>query len=252
MTDANMMLGCNPRKWGVTAPLLFAKYLTPELPPPPTKVYWEYKIPEAAWGMFGNDTIGDCTCASIAHMIMMVTAHTGKLFIPEKKEIIKMYSEVSGYDPMTGRNDNGSDLPTVLNYWRDRGISGHKILQWGDISVNDVNAQKQAIHIFGATDDAVQLPDSAMRQIHDEEPWDIEHKYRIIGGHSIPRFGYGSQGCTCVTWGKLQQGSWDWWIRFLMECCAVVTEDWIKADGLTPSGFNKDALIKDLKILGSY
>ena len=54
--------------------LQFSRYLKAGAPPlPPAKVYWEYKVPVGAWQMFGNDTIGDCTCACIAHMLMLVT-----------------------------------------------------------------------------------------------------------------------------------------------------------------------------------
>lgn len=244
-----MRLGCNLRPKGLKAPLSMSKYLD-DLPPAPRKVYREYRIPEDAWGVFGNDTIGDCTCASIAHMLMLVTAHTGKLVVPEEKDVIEFYSAVSGYDPATGANDNGADLPTVLNRWRDVGLSGHKIEQWGDIDPLNIEAQKHGIHIFGAVDDAVYVTDAAMDQFENHESWSIVPTSPIDGGHSIPRFGYGSKGFSCVTWGRNQKGNTGWWLRYLMECCVVITKDWLnEASGLTPSGFDMDALVADLKML---
>jgi hypothetical protein len=245
-----MMLGCKKRPAGLKAPLLMAKYLK-DLPPAPEKVYREYKIPDDAWGMFGNDTIGDCTCAAIAHMLMLVTAHTGTLVVPAEADVIDFYSAVSGYNPVTGANDNGSDLPTVLNRWRDVGLSGHQIDQWGDIDPANIENQKHGIHIFGGTDDAVNLPNSAMDQFQAGQPWDVvADDGGIDGGHSIPRFGYGSDGFACITWATDQKGGTAWWQQYLSESCVVITKDWINnADGLTPSGFPIDALIADLAAL---
>jgi hypothetical protein len=244
-----LKLGCNPRKPGVEAPLkLMNRFFLP-LSEPPLKVYREYKIPADAWGMFGNDTIGDCTCAAIAHMLMVVTAHTGKIVIPTEQDVIRCYSAVSGYDPSqtqddgTNPTDNGADLPTVLDYWRDVGLAGHKILTWGDIDPKSKLHQQQAIYVFGATDDAVELPASAMDAFNRGTSWTNITDQNIEGGHSIPRFGYGAEGATCVTWAKTQQGTWAWWLNYLTECCVVITQDWVNnATGLAPNMMNMDAL----------
>lgn len=244
-----LRLGCKPRT--KNAPLLLAKYFLKDIAPAPEKVYREYKIPPDAWGMFGNDTIGDCTCACIAHILMLVTAHTGKLVIPDESDVIAAYSAVSGYDPITGANDNGAEIPDVLNYWMNTGLAGHKILAWADIDYTNEEAQKQGIYIFGATDDAVQLPNSAMDQFQADQAWVVEaDDGGIDGGHSIPRFGYGSGGASCVTWAKTQPGSWDWWAKYLLESSVVITQDWInQATGLAPNTLDMDALQADLKAL---
>lgn len=259
MGRPGMMLGCNPRKKGVVAPILMAKYFGASLPPAPEKVYREYKIPGDAWQMFGNDTIGDCTCACIAHILMLVTAHTGKIVIPTLQDVISTYTAASGYDPkQTDANGNnptdvGADLPTVLNIWRDTGIAGHKIVQWADIDPTNMENQKHAIHIFAATDDAVQLPNSAMDQFNAGQSFDVlADDGGIDGGHSIPRFGYGADGAKCLTWEKVWGGSWAWWMKYLQESCVVITRDWLSnADGLTPSGFDLDTLVADLKAIAA-
>ncbi|HVI06997.1 MAG TPA: hypothetical protein VND65_01760 [Candidatus Binatia bacterium] len=244
--------GLKPRPLGLKGPLQFFHFLkVDDLGAPPEKVYREYKIPADAWGMFRNDSISDCTCAAIAHMLMLVTAHTGKLLIPDEGDIIKAYSAITGYDPATGANDNGADLPTVLNYWRDTGVAGHKIVQWGDVDHTSIDMQKHAIDIFGATDDALAFPISAERQ------FDAGADFALVnpdggnaGGHCVPRFGYGSVGATCVTWARTVGGPWDWWMKYLFESTAVITQDWInQASGLTPGGFKMDALLTVIKEL---
>ena len=112
----------------------------------------------------------------------------------------------------------------------------------------DPEEHKHAVHIFGTVDDAVTVTDADMEAFDKGLPWDGPGDGQ--DGHSVPRFGYGSDGCTLVTWGKTQQQSWEWLGRRLYESCAVITADWLReADGLTPSGFPLDQLVADLKAL---
>lgn len=231
--------------------LRFADYLKADAPPaPPAKTYWEYKIPEAAWGMFGNDQIGDCTCACIAHMLMLVTAHTGKIVVPTLQDVISAYSAVSGYNPETGANDNGAAITDVLNYWKTTGLAGHKMLGWAEIDPANQVQLEQAIYLFGGVDCGFNVPSSAMGQFEAGQPWEVVPNSPIEGGHSVPIFGYGSQGKTCVTWAKLQQMSNAFYAGYFDECYAIITEDWInQASGLAPNNLNLDALEKDLQLI---
>jgi hypothetical protein len=226
--------------------LHLSKYLT-DLSVP-AKVYWEYKVPDDLWGMFSNDTIGDCTCAAIAHMLMMFTAHTGKMVTPEVSDVIKAYSAVSGYDPTTGFNDNGAAIVDVLEYWQTIGIAGHKILGFAKIDNTNIQQMQKAIWLFGAADLGVNLPSAAEDQFFADEAWDLTKKDGPIqGGHSVPVFGYGRLGQTCITWGKRQPMSWDWTRKYCDEAYTVITQDWInRATSKAPSGFDLETLKSDL------
>lgn len=238
-----------PKKSSKT--LLFSNYLTAKAPDPPNKVWREYKVSPTAWGMFMNDTIGDCTCAAIAHMLMLMTAHTGTMVVPTEQEVLTAYTAVSGYDPNTGMNDNGAAIVDVLNYWHTTGIAGHKILGWAQIDNTNVYAVKQAIWLFGGVDLGVQLPNIALEQLSLNQPWGlVSNDEGNAGGHSIPNFGYGSQGTNCITWGRRQGMSWDWFKQYCDEAYIVITQDWIdQATNQTPSGFDLETLMKDLQAL---
>lgn len=231
--------------------LLFTNYLTAKAPDPPGKVWREYKIPPDKWGMFNNDTLGDCTCAAIAHMLMLMTAHTGSLVVPSEDEVIKAYSAVSGFDPNTGLNDNGAALSDVLNYWRTTGIAGHKILGWAQIDHTNVYAVKQAIWLFGGIDIGVQFPNIAMNQFNTDRSWElVANDGGNDGGHCVCNFGYGSEGTNCITWGKRQGMSWDWFKKYCDEAYVVITQDWInQLTNQTPSGFDLATLQQDLQAL---
>src|SRR5450631_1145108 len=113
--------------------LLFDNYVkVAPLPPEPTKAYWEYRL-KVPWQMFKNDTVGDCTCAGPAHEILNRTIHKGSLVTPTDSQVIAMYSWLSGYDPMTGLNDNGAAITDALDYLRTTGLAGEKIDGWAQI-----------------------------------------------------------------------------------------------------------------------
>jgi len=248
-------------KYGKLAPkfnpktLKLKKYLMrPNMPPPPAKLWREFKIPADAWQMFGNDTIGDCTCAAVAHMLMLVTAHTGTIVIPTLADVVGMYSAVTGYDPTQtqpdGSNptDNGAAITDILNYWQTTGLAGHKILGWGQIDNTNINLNKLGMYIFAATDIGVQVPASAETQFAAGQAWTpVTPDGGIQGGHSVPNFGEGAQGESCVTWSKRQEMTWDWFTKYGDESYVVVTQDWVNnATGLAPNMLNMDALVADL------
>ena len=253
-----------PYRFGKLAPkthpktLLFDHYLTDDardglLPAIPARVYREYKVPENGWGMYGNDVCGDCTCAAKAHIIMLCTAHTGTLFIPDPAEVLKMYSAISGYDPATGANDNGCAMTDVLNYMQTAGLQGHKILAWAAIDQSNALRLRQGVYIFGAVDTGFNVPASAMQQFQDGQPWTVvADDGGIEGGHDVPYFGDGANGYSCLTWAKNQKLSNGFETAYTDEAYVPIFQDWLdNADGLAPNMLNLDALTADLKLITS-
>ena len=245
-------------KFGKLAPkanvktLSLAKYLTSTVPDPPEKVWREYKVPPSLWGMMGNDTIGDCTCAAIAHLLMLVTAHTGAMVIPTDEEVLGVYSAVSGYDPKTGLNDNGAAITDVLNYWQTTGIANHKILGWAAINQQSVVTVKQAIWLFGGVDVGIAITQQAMSQFNSGQPWNLPDNTALDGMHSVPLFGYGSEGGNCLTWAQRQGFNWGWFLAKCDEAYAVITPEWFnQATQKTPSGFDLATLEADLRAISS-
>jgi hypothetical protein len=252
-----MKFGKLPRKFNRKT-LLFHDYLKPDAPPPPPrKVYWEYKIPDDAWNMFGNDTIGDCTCAAIAHMLMLATAHTGALVIPALKDVLAVYSAVTGYDATqtqadgSNATDNGAAITDILQYWQVTGIAGHKILGWAEIDPQNRTSLEQAIYLFGGVDCGFNVPQSAMDQNNAGQTWDIvADDGGIVGGHSVPLFGYGALGDTCITWAKRQQLTNAFFAKYFDEVYAVVTQDWInQSTGMAPNSLKLADLVTALAAL---
>jgi hypothetical protein len=247
------------RKFGKLAPkwnrktLRLSDYIPGGLPAAPEKVFREYKIPPAAWGMMRNDQIGDCTCAAIAHMVMLFTAHTGALITPTDDQVVGVYSAVTGYDPAQtddqGNNptDQGAAITDILNYWQTTGIAGHKILGWAKIALTAA-AVREAMYLFGAVDIGFNVPQSALDQTDAGQAWAVvADDGGIQGGHSVPLFGYGDAGFDCTTWGANQKLTTGFAAAYMDEAYVVLTDDWLNAtSGLAPNMLDLAALEADL------
>jgi hypothetical protein len=242
--------------------LRFAKYLGDTiLPAVQPKKAWEYVIPDEVWAqtMLGNDTVGDCTCAALGHILMAVSANTDRLIIPTTEQTLELYSAVTGYDPSktqpdgTNPTDNGAAITDVLAYVQTNGLFGQKIIGWVQIDQTNRDHFALCVELFGAVDVGVQLPASAMSQFDSGQPWDVTaDDGGIEGGHAIPYLGLGREGETCITWARRQPTGIPWFTKYADEAYGLVFEDWFDlTTGLSPSRFNRDALWADAQAIRS-
>src|SRR5437868_6169589 len=110
-------------------------YLTSGLAAPPPafdvlpKVYQKLNVsdPAALFPMDGNDSLGDCTIAAVAHAVTIDRGLLGKKRITSAKDVIKVYYH------LTGGVDSGLNELDVLNYWRQNSVCGDKILAFVSI-----------------------------------------------------------------------------------------------------------------------
>lgn len=109
--------------------LRFESYLKTGIAPPPasfdvlsTSVYPKLKAndPTVLFPMDGNDALGDCTIAALAHAETVFTeCWAGKAFL-SKPSVVKLYMH------LTGGVDSGLNELTVLNYWHQHAVSRDK------------------------------------------------------------------------------------------------------------------------------
>ena len=232
--------------------LLLASYVTPSLPTPPASFDISAKV--TAWGMMDNDQIGDCTCAAAGHLIMEWTANAGKqAATPTDKQIVAAYSAITGYNPVTGANDNGANELDVLNYWRQTGIAGHKIDAYMALELSNHNHIMDSVYIFEGCYIGVQLPISAQAQTQNHQPWSVppggpsgDGKPGSWGGHAVPVVAYDARGVTVVTWGALQVMTWTFWEAYCDEAYSLLSKDYLNGKKQAPQGFSMNALQEDL------
>jgi hypothetical protein len=245
---AHGKLGKRPRRHDPRT-IHLADYVPAGAPPiPPGQEDWENKL--AFWGMMKNDKVGDCTVAAAGHFEMLWTAYSGTEIIPTDEQIIAAYAAITGYDPVTGMNDNGAVELDVLNYWRKTGIASRMIEGYASIDPPNTAQVCQAIYLFGGVYIGFEVPQSAMDQFDAGQAWDVvANDGGIQGGHAVPVMGYNAQGGACITWGKIQRFTWAFWKKYVDESYAVLSTDWFNSKGMTPAGFGVDELRRDLGLI---
>jgi len=229
----------------------FASYVKPALPTPPAAVSYGAKV--TAWPMYDNDRYGDCTCAAAGHMIQNWTANaTAEVTVPDAS-VLTFYEHFVGTPPPA---DKGCDMLSVLRYWRKTGVDSHKVLAFASIELQNQEQAQSACWLFGSIYIGVALPDFTLPPNVDPLtiPW-VVPPGGLVGnaapnpnnGHCIPAVSYDADNLYVVTWGEIKPMSWGFYSAYADEAFAVISEDFIEANGLNPAGFDLTALKTDLK-----
>jgi hypothetical protein len=208
-----------------------------------------------AWGMLGNDEVGDCVIAGGAHEDM-VFSRMGGLAIPTFSTVntLSDYSAITGYVNGNLSTDNGTDMISAASYRQKTGLldaSGvrHKIDAYAEIPTGDLDKLSFAAWLFGAAGVGVNLPSSAETQFGNGQIWDVFAGDTIIGGHYIPCVGRNSKGnYVFVTWGRLQAATPAWVKTYMEEGLAYLSLEIINTTTkLAHGGYNLAALEGYLK-----
>ncbi len=202
--------------------LRFKNYLTPALPPPPAsddvlaRVYAKLKVkdPTKLFPLDGNDTLGDCTIAALAHAETAFHGLLGKKKILSKQEVIKLYMH------LTGGVDSGLNELDVLSYWRQNAVSNDKIITYVSIDTKNHSNIQQAIHLFGGVYLGFQVQQNCVQEFDAHQPWTPGPLTN--DGHAVFAVAYDQNGVTVLTWGNTQQGTWAWWDECVDEAYAIL------------------------------
>jgi len=228
--------------------LHIARYIDrAKLPTPPPALDLTDQVAE--WPMYANDRVGDCTVAAAGHMIEAWTAESrGRPLEVTERAVLAAFDHVKQIDPLTG--EDGAVVLDVLRYWRREGIARHRIGAYAQVPVHDHFLTQSCAWLFGGLYMGVQLPLTAQ----DQPVWDwtgsLDGPARpgSWGGHAVDLVRYAQDGLTVVTWGRLQDVTWDFWDRYCDEVYAILSRDFL-AHGRAPNGFDRAALEADLKLV---
>lgn len=240
--------------------LLFAGYRTsvPILPPHPAQFGHDNLI--SAWGMNGNgpdDTVapgfqgaGDCVFAGGAHETRLWNAEAGRTVVITGKESIADYAAVTGYDPQTGGNDEGTSVRDALKYRQKTGLLDaaghrHKIGAYLALEAGNWEQMLEAAFLFGAVGIGIDFPESAMDQFDAGQPWDVVPGALTDGGHYVSAVRMGDQ-LYVVTWGREQAVTRAFYEQYNDEAWAIVSPEAL-SNGVSPEGFDLPTLVNDLR-----
>ena len=225
--------------------LRFKTYLTSALAAPPPSVNVLQRVydklgttnPATLFPMDGNDTLGDCTIAALAHA---ETVYHGLVKAPAK--IMHKQAVVKLYEHLTGGVDSGLNELDVLNYWQSNAVSGEKILAFAAIDVKNHTHIQQAIQLFGGVYLGFQVQQNCVQEFDAHQPWTPGPLTN--DGHAVFAVAYDQNGVTVLTWGNTQQGTWAWWDECVDEAYAILPPE-AKNPNFAP-GFNIAQLQTDL------
>jgi hypothetical protein len=224
--------------------LRFKTYVTPTLAAPPkelsvlTRVYDKLHAsdPTALYPMDGNDTLGDCTIAALAHAVTTFRGLLGQKDIMAKSKVVKLYMH------LTGGVDSGLNELDVLNYWRQHAVENDKILGFVSIDPKNHTHVQQAIQLFGGVYLGFQVQQNCIQEFDKHQPWTpgpLTHD-----GHAVFAVGYDQNAVTVLTWGNTQQATWGWWDECVDEAYAILPPE-ASNPNFAP-GFNLAQLKTDL------
>lgn len=192
------------------------------------------------FGMMGNDTLGDCTCAAIYHARQIWTQDAqGKEDTQPDSVVIKLYEDACGYNPADPSTDQGGNEQDVLSYLLNTGypVEGRepdKIVAYVEVNPLQLNDIRRTIMECGVCYIGVNLPNSAI----DAKVWDIGGDDSIAGGHAVILYGYDAAKklWNLVSWGEALQCTDAFIKKFCVEAYAIASADYIEATGKTPLG----------------
>jgi len=214
-------------------------------------------IPRDGWGMLGNDRYGDCVWAGAAHETMLWNKEAGRTVTFDDKSVLSDYAACTGFDPVTGANDNGTDVHNALSYRRHTGIvdaSGkrHKIGAYVAIEPGNYEHLLDALYLFSAVGIGFEFPDYAIDEFNAGKPWTYRKGGTIEGGHYVCLVGKpNSLYIDPVSWAHLTGMTKRFFEHYCDEAYGILSTEMLNAQGVTLEGFNLAQLQDDIKQLGT-
>lgn len=211
------------------------------LPPPPEA----HNIDNALNGieddfMFNNSQYGDCVIAARAHQTLRFEKfEQGKQIVITDQEVIHEYKE------QTGGPDTGLVLLYSLKDWKNDGwiVGGkrYKIYAFASVDWKDHDEVKNCIHLLGGVNFGMRVYSKDLEQFKNDEVWSLTgDSGSLKGGHGVYVYSYDTEGLVCMTWGKRQRMTWDFWDARVDEAYGIVdnVDPWIEDSELDVERLN--------------
>lgn len=214
---------------------MLAKYMVDKVPDVESVDYLsDITIP---LGMMMNDTLGCCTLAGVAHLVMgyssLLKTDIQLQFMTDQE--VETYYEILGhYNPKDPSTDGGCLMTDVLNYWMNTGIRVGTVLNKIDgyayLDPTNIGMIRYALSTFGGLYAGIQLP----QYCETTDYWQVTPNMGpILGGHCITIQGMDDQNFYGVSWGKKITYSQQFISTYCDELYCLVDEHFVNPQGLT-------------------
>lgn len=227
-------------------------YVSSKFPTAPL-AFGHYGDVKAPWGVMANDQFGCCVWSGAGHEHMILSTEGGHPATFTDAAILQGYHDVTGFNPFTGDNDRGTKVLEALDYRIKTGLVDtagvvHKLEAHAAIAPRDLGLLADAAYSLSCVAIGIEMPKFAMSQFYANSPWDVQTANADIqGGHYVPIVGRLLNGnFLCVTWGRLQEITPEFLLRYCDEAHALFTREFLTGNK-SPEGFDGDALLQDVR-----
>ncbi len=190
-------------------------------------------------------------------MISVWSGNAGNPVSVTDNDIVTAYEACGQYVPGDPSTDNGCDMLTVAKYFQQTGIGGYTIDAFMSANPQNIQELKAAHWIFGGINLGLDLPLTAQnptwhgitgRKIWDVPPCGVEGDGSpdSWGGHDVNAVDISPEYMTVESWGELYDLTWAFVSAYLSEVIVFLSKQWLESSGVTPSGFDVNALQSDL------
>ena len=203
----------------------------------------------------GNNYKGDCVFAAPGHHVNMIGQQTGDSQLVVTTEMVDdEYIKRTGYNPVTGANDNGYVIRDMIKIWSTEGLYGTKCLAACAVDITNQEEIEFGIWCGCGLIGGYDLPEATETQ--------YDAQGRAVW--SIPKGGFangdypGKRGGHCMynegtspgadnynSWGEPVTSLPSWRLACCSELWLVFIDRWIQATGRAPNGLALQDMISD-------
>lgn len=220
----------------------------------------------AAWKA-AAEGCGDCVNASAVNELKVALTDAGMgpvaahSLVGDAETAVRLYHELTGYDPVTGANDEGTEIRARLKYAQNTGIrladgTRHKIGPYVSFDPQDVPTMLFAVKHFEAVPVGCSVTQANMDEFDrgwqsgTQIVWDYVKGSPEVGLHCIPIAGRPtSKQWAGPNWSKNQHYTEAFRTHQISEGWAYLTPDRLRKTGLTYEGDPEATLAEYLKAL---
>jgi len=169
---------------------------------------------QSQWPMDGNDIYNDCAAVAAADLIELWTG-----VAPSKEDVMAAWEAVTGQTPKG--TDPGPDTNELafLDYWRDIGVAGHRIIDFYTIKHLPAATALRNLKKYNGLYVMLALK----RDCENKEVW-ASIDGPDIGNHFVAAVDAERNGVICISWGKPRLITWPFW-RAQVKTCVVCEKE---------------------------
>lgn len=208
---------------------------------PPLPAVWKPFVGNPDHQYLGNDVVGDCVAACMGHIINHLSYLAGGPILVDRAQALAFYQTITRWNGKVGDpSDLGSYIQDAMTLLVEDGLAGFKINAFAELKLlynytgaafgfvtidnTDRAMLKQCAYDFGGVILGLQLPLSALTKFHAGQPWTLNKRDALDGGHCIVIVGWDETWAYCYTYGQCIKVAWDFIEFYVYESYVIATD----------------------------